>query len=61
MQAGRYAAGYPAETKTSNVQRWWRKDDGAKMLVRGCGRVLCWFAVRWDKQNRYFAEYGMKQ
>ena len=26
MQAGRYAAGYPAETKTSNVQRWWRKD-----------------------------------
>ena len=24
MQAGRYAAGYPAETKTSNVQRWWR-------------------------------------
>ena len=52
MQAGRYAAGYPAETKTSNVQRWWRG---------GAGRVLCWFAVRWDKQNRYFAEYGMKQ
>ena len=34
MQAGRYAAGYPAEIKTSNVQRWWR-EGGVRRGLHG--------------------------